>query len=182
MEKNVDDLILSATEEADVRAFRQEHPGLTLATSGWDGYRVTFRNAENNSFARVYMSLLPRNYRGEQDGFSLTVPERQRAYEELRMYGVNTENFVIYTAEMFRWDLGIDKAQVSIAPGVSVVPNKEEKQALRVYERSATSQVQEQAEVDDADKMSRWLNSHSLKGSDDVFAWSSKKDDKGLEM
>lgn len=159
----VDDLIMNASEEATVRAFKQKHPGLTLETSGWSGVRITFRNSDGNFEPRVSLPFLPEKYCGEKDGFLLTVEERQKAYEELSMYGVDTEDLVIESAEMFRWPFEMTKEQGSKSTPAFEEENKSKTAAAAL--RGANN------------KVSSWLASHSLAEADETFAWSGKKDE-----
>ena len=173
----VDDLIEYASEEAAVRAFRLCNPGLTLATSGWDGFRVTFRNTVDGSGGRVFLPFLPENYRGEKDGFSLTIRERQIAYEELEMYGVAIENFVIESAEMFQWPFKVEREKMS-SPGEAgkAAP------AAGAGEKPVAGVEKQQVFSGSSGKVSDWLAAHSLEGADDTFAWASKKKEDSREL
>lgn len=162
MNNCVDDLIMHASDEAAARMYRLNNPGLTLETSGWAGYRVTFRNTIDDSSVRVFLSLLPQNYRGEKDGFSLTVQERQLAYDELEMYGVNVENFVIDSAEMFNWPF---EAEKEVSPNAVSALSREGSETGRDFpaeKRSAASTERPQKENSSQSKVSSWLASHAL--------------------
>ena len=104
-------------EKAAAQAFRRANPMITLGNSGWDGCRVVFRRIDGDRTARVYLDILPENYCGGQRNFSLTAQERRMAREELAMYGVSAEKYVISSAEMFSWELDMNKEEVGIIYG-----------------------------------------------------------------
>lgn len=93
---------VTLAEQIAVAEFQRDNPDLTLESSGWAGCRVTFYRAEDGNRTSVDLAILPENYCGEREGFSLTVDERQMAYEELESRGVSVEGYVIEKAEMFK--------------------------------------------------------------------------------
>lgn len=68
--------------------------------SNWKACKVSLFRETDGKQVDVFLNLLPNGYKGEKDGFSLTVDERQQAYDMLETKGEPITGYVIANAEM----------------------------------------------------------------------------------